>query len=138
MKKDFIFFFSFFLFFFFFSCPCSIWELLGQGPNSRGSCSNTRSLTHCMGFETVPPQRQAGSLTHCATVETPIFRTLFFLFLYIEFSISRIQTCMPTSTEKKKRYNLKVAYHVLFGNFTADYNPAHSLSDSSEELFQKG
>ena len=72
--------FFFFFFFFFFGCHQGIWKFLGQGLNPSQSfdlghsCSNIRYLTHCagLGIKPVPPQRQAGSLTHCATVGTPI------------------------------------------------------------------
>lgn len=39
------------------------------------SCSNNGFLTHCTGPEIklVPPQRQAGSLTNCATAGTPTY-----------------------------------------------------------------
>ena len=44
----------------------------------RHSCGNTGSSTHCArpGIQLVPPQRQARSLTHCATVGTPLFKIL--------------------------------------------------------------
>ena len=51
-----------------------IWKFLGQVSNpSRGChlhyiCSNAGSW---WAIEPVPPQRQAGSLTHCTTVGTP-------------------------------------------------------------------
>ena len=70
--------FSFFrAFFFFFSgCTLGIWSSCGQGSNPscicnlHHSCSNARSLTHCAGLAPEPatPQKQAGSLTHCATL----------------------------------------------------------------------
>ena len=43
---------------------------------------------------------------------------------------------MPMSTEKKM-HNLKVASHILFRDLTEDYILGDSLSDSSEELFQR-
>ena len=66
------------IFFFFSGCPCNIWKFWGQGLNPgwscnlHHSCSNARSLTHCtrLGIKPVPPQRQARSLTYCATAGT--------------------------------------------------------------------
>ena len=43
----------------------------------------------------------------------------------------------PLSTEKKM-HNLKVESYVLFGELTEDYSPGYSLSNSSEELLQRG
>ena len=56
---------------------CSIWKFWGQGSNLSWSCnlchscSNTESLTHCigLGIKSVPPQRQA--LTHCTREGAP-------------------------------------------------------------------
>ena len=46
------------------SCSCNLCH----------SCNNTESLTHFTGpgIEQAPPQRQAGSLTHCATARAPL------------------------------------------------------------------
>ena len=63
-------------FFFFPGCTLGIWSSCGQGSNPscicnlHHSCSNARSLTHCAGLAPEPatPQKQAGSLTHCATL----------------------------------------------------------------------
>ena len=70
----------FFFFFSFFTAPQHM-EFLGQGLNQScscdlcHSCSNTRSLTHfpASGITRLPPQREAGSLTHCAIAGTPVF-----------------------------------------------------------------
>ena len=45
---------------------------LSQSCDLRHTCSNAGSLTHDvkLGIEPAPPQRQAGSLTHCATAGT--------------------------------------------------------------------
>ena len=44
------------------------------------------------------------------------------------------------STEKnhKNSHNLKVASYVLFRDLSEDYSPGDSLSESSEEMFQRG
>ena len=48
---------------------------LSRSCNLYHSCSNAGSLTHCsgLGIELAPPERQAGTSTHCATVGTPTF-----------------------------------------------------------------
>ena len=63
------------LFYLFFSWPRGIGKFPGQGLNSSQSCdlchSCSRFLTHCLyliswlGIESIPPQRQARSLTLC-------------------------------------------------------------------------
>ena len=55
-----------FFFFFFFCCPPSMWELLGQKWNPRHSCDLRASASAMW-----------DPLTHCATVGTPYFLTLF-------------------------------------------------------------
>ena len=69
-----------FFFFPFFSHTWGIWKFPSQGwnlshiCNLHHSCGNTRSLTHCsgLGVELAMPQKQAGSLSHCAIAGTPI------------------------------------------------------------------
>ena len=67
-------------FFFFFVCTCSLWKFPGQGIKSscscglHHSCSVAGSLASWAGpkVELMVPQRQARSLTHCATAGTPV------------------------------------------------------------------
>lgn len=63
----------------FYGCTCYIWKLPGQGLNPRcgcdlnHSCGHAGILTHCarLGIKPASPQRQAGSITYCATAGTP-------------------------------------------------------------------
>ena len=69
----------YFILFSFFAHTRVIWKFSGQWSNPSQShalchsCSNTGSLTHCVGLGSLweAPQRQARSLIHCAPVRAP-------------------------------------------------------------------
>ena len=87
----FFFFFCFIFLSLFFSCTNGIWKFLVQGSNLSQSsdlchsCGNTGSLIHWdrPGIKLAPPQRQAGSLTHCTTAGTPLIGKFLFHFIFI-------------------------------------------------------
>ena len=60
-------------FFFFFSCLHGIWKCPGQGSNPSQSPDLPHNCNRAgLVMKPVPPQRQAGSLTHCTTAGTPL------------------------------------------------------------------
>ena len=48
------------------------------------------------------------------------------------------QRSLLPSVDLEKKHNLKVDSYILFGDLTEDYSLGISLSDRSEELFQRG
>ena len=52
--------------------------------------------------------------------------------------LSALFTPLQRPVDWRKTHNLEVASSVLFGGLTEDYSPGDGLSESAEELFQRG